>query len=139
MNSRQLGTVGLARALTWFVQNGYNVSLPISDNQRYDLIVEKGGICQRVEVKFASGTEVNLRTWGGNWTQKSVLVGRVCSEDADLLYCVTSRGEYLIPVAEIEGRSTVSPRDRWQVLASVIDVNGSMTPFQGGRVGSSPT
>lgn len=38
-------------AIAYFSTNGYTVSIPLNDTQDYDLIVEKNGILQRVQVK----------------------------------------------------------------------------------------
>ncbi len=51
-NSKQQGDVGLAIAIAWFAKNGYRVSIPLTDSQDYDLVIE-------VETRFYS---VQVRT-----------------------------------------------------------------------------
>ena len=46
----QQGSVGLGLAIAYFVSNGFVVSIPLNDNQSYDLIVDKNGL-KKVEVK----------------------------------------------------------------------------------------
>ena len=74
MNTKQQGDVGVAATVLHYTKLGYTVSQPLSDNSRYDLIVDKGnGQLQRVQCKTsryfrdASRTfEVKLATSGGN-------------------------------------------------------------------------
>lgn len=51
MNTRKQGDIGTSFAIAYFCSNGYTVSIPISDSQPYDLVIEKSGILQRVQVK----------------------------------------------------------------------------------------
>lgn len=72
-NPRKQGEIGLGDAIAWFSANGYSVSIPLAENQPYDLIVDspEHGF-QRVQVKTTthrgrSGSfAVDLRTNGGN-------------------------------------------------------------------------
>ena len=104
-NTRVQGDIGLVEAVAWFVKNDYTVSIPISDSQRYDIVVEKSGTLSRVEVKSTyskakSGNyTVMVKTWGGN---KSGQINKYfSSEDAEILFIVTNDGsKYLIPSSE---------------------------------------
>ena len=49
--NKQKENCGLGMAIAYFSTNGYTVSIPLNDTQDYDLIVEKNGILQRVQVK----------------------------------------------------------------------------------------
>lgn len=102
-NTKAQGTVGLGEAIAWFSRNRYNVSLPISDTQRYDLIVEKNSILERVEVKTScykapSGNyEVVLKTCGGNRSAKDRIT-YFSANDSDILFILVGDGtKYLIP------------------------------------------
>jgi PD-(D/E)XK endonuclease len=54
MHTSQKGDIGLCRAITYFVESGYYVSLPISEHLPYDLIADDGnGILKRIQVKYA--------------------------------------------------------------------------------------
>lgn len=72
MNTKQQGVIYVAKAISYFAAEGYNISVPIGDAQRYDLIVEKNGLLSRVEVKSSTfkrngvSFECALRTNGGN-------------------------------------------------------------------------
>ena len=69
--NKQKGNCGLGMEIAYFSTNDYVVSIPLNDTQDYDLIVEKNGILQRVQVK-ATGCigkggnyQVALKSCGG--------------------------------------------------------------------------
>ena len=39
-SSKQKGNIGLSRAILFFTINGYNISLPLTESTKYDLIVD---------------------------------------------------------------------------------------------------
>lgn len=45
------GNVGLGRAIAYYTEKGYTVMLPLNDTQKYDLVIDKDGLLQRVSVK----------------------------------------------------------------------------------------
>lgn len=57
MNSKKQGDIGVGKAIAWFVAKGYTVSIPLTDSQDYDLIVDLAGTLSKVQVK--TGTSVN--------------------------------------------------------------------------------
>ena len=70
-SNKEKGNAGLAIAIAYFGANGYTVSIPLNDTQDYDLIVDKDGIIERVQVK-ATGNKsksgaysCDLRSKGG--------------------------------------------------------------------------
>ena len=48
------GNIGVGEAICYFAGIGYTVSIPLNDSQYYDLIVEKDGKLQTVQVKTSS-------------------------------------------------------------------------------------
>lgn len=118
-NSRHQGDAGMGIAIAWFACNGYTVCVPLTDSQRYDLVVgdnaDSPQILQRVQVKSATkrnrngpGFEVDLRTHGGNRSQPADKIKLLSIDDADLLFVVSHDGErYLIPVAALMSRTTI--------------------------------
>lgn len=115
-NSRKQGDWGLGQAIAWATSKGYSVSVPLSESQTYDLVVDDG-VLKRVEVKTTTRRQpaskkaphryfvVNLRTFGGN---KSGQVTRKLSADVDALFVVTGDGaRYFIPRKSVGGASTI--------------------------------
>lgn len=50
-NTKAVGDTSEAAVLTALVRNGYSVSIPFGENQRYDLIADDGARLHRVQVK----------------------------------------------------------------------------------------
>jgi PD-(D/E)XK endonuclease len=114
MNSKKRADIGLGAAIAYFTRQGWSVSVPLSESQRYDLIVDDAiSHPKRVEVKttdhMRSGDlyRVELRTSGGNksGTGKITPFDPLC---IDLLYVVSGDGsEYCIPAYDIKGGSSL--------------------------------
>lgn len=51
MNWNDNGVLGKAAAIVKLLSLGYNVSIPVSDSLRYDLVAERAGAFFRVQVK----------------------------------------------------------------------------------------
>lgn len=117
MNSKQRGDVGVGAAIAWFTSHGHTVSIPLTDSQSYDLVIDAGELL-RVQVKTTTCKEnrweVGLRTCGGNrsGTGKS----KVMSTTVDLLFVLRGDGAmYLIPAAGIAGVSSICLNaPKWQ-------------------------
>lgn len=74
VNPRKQGNAGLGIAIAYFSRIGVDVAIPLTDTQRYDLIIEHDGRLERVQVKTTTmkqghGYAVHLRTIGGNKSQ----------------------------------------------------------------------
>ena len=110
--NRQKGNCGLGMAIAYFSTNDYTVSIPLNDTQDYDLIVEKNGILQRVQVK-ATGCigkggnyQVALKSCGGT---KGKTYKTVIETNVELLFILAeNKNMYLIPRETIENYSTLS-------------------------------
>jgi len=105
-NTKKQGDVGLGQAIAWFVSNNYTVSVPLTDSQDYDLLVDKDGKIQRVQVKTTSykrndNYSVQLSVKGGNRSG----AGRIKKFDknkVELVFVLTDTGDkYLIPSGDI--------------------------------------
>jgi len=111
-NSKKQGDLGLGIAISYFSSLGYTVSLPLTDSQDYDLIVDIGEL-KRVQVKTTSNKNpwgnftADFRTMGGN--QKKYWVKKLDKSKVEFLFILTSEGtKYLIPTKELKGNSTVT-------------------------------
>jgi hypothetical protein len=88
--------------MAYFTKEGYTVSIPLTDSQDYDLIVDNG-ILQRVQIKTTSyknkqgSFTISLTIKGGNQSW-----GGVCKKfdksKVDALFVLTNEGDqYFIP------------------------------------------
>ena len=53
MTPKQVGIITEERCKLFFIENGYNVSVPIGDNAPYDFIVDIRGHLYKIQVKHA--------------------------------------------------------------------------------------
>lgn len=110
-NSKKQGDVGLGEAISYFTRKGYTVSIPLTDSQAYDLLVDDG-VVKKVQVKTStsrssSGSyEVGLRTLGGN--QSFHTIKKFDAAAVDLLFIVTEERKYLIPSDRVQGKSSIT-------------------------------
>jgi hypothetical protein len=101
-NPRKQGEIGLGAAIAHFTAAGWSVSIPLADNQPYDLVVDDGAALHRVQVKTTTCRSprgsfvVSLETAGRN---RSRLTRTPFDHTAaELLFVLTDDGErYLIP------------------------------------------
>ncbi len=106
----QQGNVGLALAIAYFVAEGYTVSIPLNDCQKYDLIVENGKL-NKVQVKTSAYKQndswrVELRTTSAN--TKTYTSRPFESNEVDILFIVCDDGtRYNIPMADFELKSSL--------------------------------
>ena len=110
-NPRVQGNAGLGIAIAYFTRIGVHVAIPLTDTQRYDLIIEHEERLQRVQVKTTTmkqgrGYNVHLRTIGGN---KSQIVARdFHPSDYEWLFVVCGDATaYLIPTTAITSRAAL--------------------------------
>ena len=103
-NSRKQGDAGLGQAIAWFTMQGYAVSIPLTDNQDYDLVVEVDGRLQKVQVKSGSRLAKSgaalfyLSVQGGNLS--GVTTSKLVSSQVwDYLFCyhLTTKQVLFIP------------------------------------------
>ena len=110
-NSKQQGDIGVAFAIACMTAKGWAVSVPLGDNQKYDLIVDTGCNLKRVQVKTSSYArngvyEVALKTCGGN--KSGSKTSKLDKANYDLLFVLTAESScYLIPAESVRGNSAL--------------------------------
>jgi len=94
--SKLQGNVGVARAVYEYTKMGYTVLMPLSDSDKYDMIVDSGEQLLKVQVKTSrckspsGGYTINLKTSGGN-TKTNTIRNRN-PNDYDLLFALVEDG-----------------------------------------------
>lgn len=128
------GNLGLSKAIHYFVSNGYCVSIPLNDTQGYDLVVEKEGVLQRVQVKTSRGLTdagsyaIQLRNTGGeNKTKKQPFDNK----KQDLLFIYTAdENMYLIPSKDINAINTICVRTYDNPYTKYLVFNKGLDQFK---------
>lgn len=110
------------------------MSIPLNDTQGYDLVVEKDGVLQRVQVKTSRGLtqagsySVQLRNTGGeNKSRKSPFD----NTRQDLLFVYTvDESMYLIPSKEITATNTICVRTYDNPYTKYLVFNKGLDQFE---------
>jgi hypothetical protein len=118
-NPRDQGLIGFTDAMAYFGAQGFDICVPLIDNQPYDLVIDDGTRLQRVQVKTTAHRPkrfvVQLATRGGNQsfhTRKS-FDPSLC----DILYVLTDDWDrYVIPTSAITARSSLTLGARMQAF-----------------------
>ena len=114
MNTKSQGDIGVALAVAYYSMLGYKVSVPMTDDARYDLIVDKNGTLVRVQCKTTrwqkpSGSYcVQLATSGGNqsWNKVVKLISRT---EVDELFVYAFSGDcYVLGPDVFDGKRALT-------------------------------
>ncbi len=126
MNTKQTGDIGVAKAIYYYTALGYTVSIPNTDNAKYDLIVDNGKLL-RVQVKTTSykvksgSYQANLKTCGGNQSWSGI-VKYIVASDTDLALIVCDDGSmYEFPSNVIAGKTNVTLGEKYNKYKVALD------------------
>lgn len=122
MDKKQQGDIGVAAAIYYYTKSGAVVSIPNTDNARYDLVVDFDGKLTRVQVKTTGYKEKNsyivqLRTAGGNRSWGGTVKKLDSSEFDELLVYTMEGSVYTFPAEFVHDRSTITLSDKYASYA----------------------
>ena len=130
-NSNKQGDVGMCYAMAYFAKMGYTISIPITDSQDYDLIVDDGEKLSKVQVKTTKQIApsnyyiVSLRTCGGNRSGQTIKLFN--ENNSDYLFVLTDGHEaFLIPKNELQVNSALTLNE-----ASIVFKTGRTDEYHG--------
>ena len=102
--TQRKGDIAVATAIFTFTKLGYDVSLPLTESAAYDIVVDYNGLMKRVQVRFSSLQDVELRRIHSN--SQGYVVKKTKDYAYDWLYVLASTGkEYLFPECLANRRS----------------------------------
>ena len=109
------GNMGLGKAIEYFTSHQIPIAIPLNDTQSYDLIADFNGGLQRIQVKTASFTRTDgksysvlLKNCGGNRTGNTRIV-LFDNNKCDYLFIYTANNKcYLIPSKEVEVTNSIT-------------------------------
>jgi hypothetical protein len=106
--TQRKGDIATSQAVATFTATGCDVSIPLTESAAYDLVVDHDGVLFRVQCKYSSSKEVNLRNIHSN--SRGYVVKRARPDSYDWLYVLRPDGtEFLIKEC-LAGRRSVTPR-----------------------------
>lgn len=103
--TQRKGDIAVTKAIAIFTGMNFDVSLPITESAAYDLVVDDSGGLKRVQVKYTSGKEIDLRRIHSN--SRGYVVKKTSPNAYDWLFVVTDDACYLIKSC-LSGRRSVN-------------------------------
>lgn len=109
-------------AIWYFVAQGYTVSVPLTDSQDYDLIIDTSGWLKSVQVKTTRFKKldkyiVNLKVSG--WNRTGTTTKLFTENNSDFLFVLTEQGtKYLIPNINLPWRSLMLGKQQDKFIVS---------------------
>ncbi len=94
--TQRKGDIAVSQAIATFTSLGADVSLPLTESASYDLIVDINYQLYRVQVKFTSNQQVDLRNIHSN--AQGYVIKKTAINTYDWLYVLNKDGsEFLVP------------------------------------------
>lgn len=111
-NTQRKGDIATTKVIALFTELGYDVSIPITESAAYDLVVDDGNALHRVQAKYCSGIQVDLRRIHSN--SKGYVVKKYADQAYDWLAVYRPSGDIYI-IKEFSDNVTLNLRDEWKV------------------------
>lgn len=117
-NTKKQGDMGLGAAIFYFTNLGQTVSVPLTDSQDYDLVVEINDSLKKVQIKSCNFKrkyyEVNLSVKGGNRSNIGK-IKRFDKNNCDYLFVIINQlQKYLIPTINLEAQCNLVLGPKYQ-------------------------
>lgn len=109
LNSKQIGNITEMQCMLAFIQQGYNISTPYGDCERYDFIADVNGKLLKIQVKTSRPSRHTDGAIVFNTSSQTTKNGKEVHQSYDeeqIDYFMTSyeRKAYLVPVNECSAR-----------------------------------
>ena len=106
-NTQRKGDYAVAKAIASFTKLGYDVLIPLTESAAYDLVVENDGILNRIQVRYTSTKEVDLRRIHSN--SSGYVVKKTKKNAYDWLYILDSNDKEYLYKECLFGRRSIKP------------------------------
>lgn len=107
----------MSQAIASFTKLGFDVSIPLTESAHYDLVLDTSLGMKRLQVRFTSKKDVDLRRVHSN--SNGYVVKKALENAYDWLYVYKENGqEYLFPAC-LFGRRSVRPMEK-DVLVRIL-------------------
>ena len=111
-DTQHKGDTAAAQAIATFTRMGWDVSIPFTESAAYDLIVDTNEGLKRIQVRYSSNGEVDLRRIHSN--SQGYVVKKTKENAYDWLYVLQPDGEYLIKEC-LTGRRSIKPTKNYRL------------------------
>jgi hypothetical protein len=120
-DTQRKGDIAVTQAIASFTKYGYDVALPITESAAYDIIVDIDSKLLRIQVRYCSEKDVELRRIHSN--SSGYVVKKTKRNAYDWLYVLRPTGEQFLITECLDGRRSVRPQHKHDidiVLASSL-------------------
>jgi len=108
--TQKKGDYAVAQAIARFTKLGFDVSLPITESAAYDIVVDYHGVLKRIQVRFTSEKDVELRRIHSNST--GYVIKKTKTNAYAWLYVLKSSGDEHLIKECLDGRRSVRPQEK---------------------------
>ena len=116
--TQRKGDTALTQCIATFTKLGYDVLIPLTESAPYDAAVDLGSTIIRIQIKFSSSNEVDLRNIHSNAT--GYVVKKTKKNSYDWLYVLHQSGtEYLVKEC-LDGRRSITFYDDKYILSKSL-------------------
>lgn len=112
--TQRKGDLAVAQAIASFTKLGYDVAIPLTESASYDLIVDTGKALYRVQVRYSTSGEVDLRRIHSNSKGYVIKKAKRGAYDWLYVYKASSAEEFLIVNCPF-GRRSIKPDARFHL------------------------
>jgi len=112
--TQRKGDIAVARAIATFTILGYDVAVPLTESAAYDLMIDDGDGLHKVQVRYSTGREVELRRIHSN--SRGYVVKKTRSNAYDWLYVYRPSGEEYLIKKCFDGRRAVTVNDSFLLM-----------------------
>ncbi len=113
ISTQRKGDIAKAKAISTFTSYGFDVSLPITESAAYDIIVDVNNVLYRVQVKYSSKKEVDLRRIHSN--SKGYVIKKYEEASYDWLYVFRLDGKEFLITDVRHNQSTITPQNKHSI------------------------
>ena len=115
--TQRKGDTAVAQAIATFTRCGYDVSLPLTESAPYDVVVDTGKMLYRVQVRYFSNKQVDLRQIHSN--SNGYVIKKMKTKTYDWLYLLHQSGEEYLYKQCFIGRRALNPKGS-NLIAKVL-------------------
>ena len=111
---KQKGDIGLAKVIATLTECDFHVSIPISEHLKYDIVIEKDGVCKTMQVRFCTPNQsvlkIKLKSSWSNKVGNHVSKRKVGDFDYLGIYCPSNRECYFLHDSDFENTTQINLR-----------------------------
>lgn len=115
MHERKMkGDIGVAKAIAELTVSAFNVAIPLSEHQKYDLLAEKNGEVYRIQVRYSTASNgvirVKLKSCWNDRSGTHYIKKKMGDYDLLVIYCPDTDKCYFVREEEITQTDVFSLR-----------------------------